>query len=122
MLGLPLGAHASTHPTLAVKPKKVLDGSRITVSAAHLTPRHYYTFMLVGPKAKKDRALIGLSQANTHGKIATVLKMPIILHCGKSKVYLFDAKKVMATAKVTITGCTLKGKPGAPPPAPPNRS
>lgn len=89
--------------------------------ASRLQPSHYYTLMLVGPKAKKDRKLLGLAHADAKGRVAQVFKLPIILHCGKSTVYLFDVKHVLAHATVTVTGCTLKGKPGAPPPAPPKR-
>jgi hypothetical protein len=120
LIALPGSASASA-VSLTVKPTKALDGSSITVTASHLQPNHYYTFMLVGPKAKKDRALLGLGRADVHGRVNTLLKMPVILHCGKSTVYLFDSKHVLAHAPVTITGCTLKKGPGAPPPAPPKR-
>jgi hypothetical protein len=114
----PLTARAAGGATLTILPRKVLDGSRFYVRATRLKPKHYYTFMLVGPKAKKDRALLGPVQSDAHGKLAAVLKLPIILHCGKSTVYLLDTKQVLARATVTVTGCTLKGGPGAPPPAP----
>lgn len=116
---LPNTARAATHATLSVSPHKVLDGSRLAVRATRLQPRHYYTFLLVGPKAKKDRALLGLGRADGRGHLAHTFNLPVILHCGKSTVYLFDVKRVLARASVTVTGCTLKGKPGAPPPAPP---
>ena len=50
LLAVPLNVGAATRATLAVKPSKILDGSSITVSAAHLQPKHVFTFMLVGPK------------------------------------------------------------------------
>jgi hypothetical protein len=118
MVVLPLAAGAASKATLTVKPKKALDGSSITVNATHLRPNRFFTFMLVGPKAKQDRRLLGSAETDSHGVISTRLKMPVILHCGKSSVYVLDTKHILARAKVTITGCTLKGKPGSPPPAP----
>jgi hypothetical protein len=118
ILAVPLNAHAAARATLAVKPKKVLDGSSITVSATHLQPKHVFTFMLVGPKAKQDRRLLGWAQSDARGRITALLKMPVIVHCGKSNVYVIDSKHILAHATLTLTGCTLKGKPGAPPAAP----
>ena len=118
ILCVPVTTHASTRATLSLSPKKVLDGSRVSVKAAGLHAKSYYTFLLVGPKAKKDRALLGLAQADSKGRISTVFKLPVILHCGKSTVYVFDTKHILAHASLAVTGCTIKGGPGAPPPAP----
>jgi len=100
----------------SVAPHTAKAAGKVTVRASNLHARSSYILLFVPDKKTKLERLLATETADGHGSFSARLTLPYVSYCGSATVYLMSPHKILAHAKLRVTGCN--SKVSAPPPPP----
>jgi len=116
-------AHGSvkSSPYITARPNKLVIGGKLTLTGDHLRPNAYAALALVIPDGKRGKAekLFGLVKTDSHGRLHTAVRLPLVTRCGYTLLFAYVLPKgAPVHTSIILTGCKAPKKAVAPPPPP----